>query len=184
MSDKEPGPSIDSLGLYRHFDGWLDRLVKAIFIAIPVIGCFFIMDVPFYLEWNILREQYYGIILAMVLPATFILVPMTKRSPRNKLPWYDVILAILGVVVGLYVAVFYWNINLEMGTVTPDRVIVGTIALALIIEASRRVTNWFLAAFGLFFILSFKYFIKEFFLVFLVNNLTTGIYTSFNRSFL
>ena len=154
MSDKETGPPVDSLGFYRHFDGWLDGLVKVIFIAMPVVGCFFIMDVPFYLEWSILREQYYGLILAMVLPCTFILVPMRKKSPRDRVPWYDVILAVLGAVVGLYVAIFYLKINLVLGTVTPDRVIIGTIALALILEASRRVTNWFLAAFGLFFILS------------------------------
>ena len=118
----------------------------------PVVGCFFIMDIPFYLELSILREQYYGLILAMVLPCTFIIVPMTKKSLRDRVPWYDIILAVLGAVVGLYIAIFYWNINLDLGTVTLDRVIIGTIALALILEASRRVTNWFLAAFGLFFL--------------------------------
>ena len=153
MSDKETGPPLEALSSYRDFDGWLGLLIKAIFIAMPVVGCFFIMDVPFYLELSILREQYYGLILAMVLPCTFMIVPMTKKSPRDSVPWYDVILAVLGTVVGLYIAIFYWNINLDLGTVTLDRVIIGTIALALILEASRRVTNWFLAAFGLFFIL-------------------------------
>jgi TRAP transporter 4TM/12TM fusion protein len=144
---------MEVLGGYRNSDGWLGRLVKILFIAMPLVGCFFIMDVPFYLELSILREQYYGLILAMVLPCTFIIVPMTKKSPRDKVPWYDIILAVLGAVVGLYIAIFYWNINLDLGTVTQDRVIIGTIALALILEASRRVTNWFLAAFGLFFLL-------------------------------
>ena len=153
MNDKETGLPAELLGGYRDLDGWPGRLVKVIFIAMPVIGCFFIMDVPFYLELSILREQYYGLILAMVLPCTFILVPMTKRSPGDRVPWYDVILAVLGAVVGLYITLFYWAINLDLGTVTLDRVIIGTIALALILDASRRVTNWFLAVFGLFFIL-------------------------------
>ncbi len=154
MSDQETAaPPAESSGYFRELGGWLGHLPRIIFIAMPLVGCFFIMDVPFYLEWSILREQYYGLILAMVLPCTFILVPMGKKSPRNRVPWYDVVLAILGAVVGLYVAIFYLKITLALGTITPDRVIMGTIAIFLILEASRRVTNLFLACFGLFFIL-------------------------------
>jgi TRAP transporter 4TM/12TM fusion protein len=67
-------------------------------------------------------------------------------------PWYDAILAVLSGVVGLYVFIFYLKITLVLGTITPDRVILGTIALALTLEATRRVTNLFLAVFGLIFI--------------------------------
>ena len=152
MSDRETGPLAESAGNFRDLHGWLDRLTKIIFIAMPLVGCFFIMDIPFYLEWSILREQYYGLILAMVLPCVFILVPMSKQSPRDRVPWYDAVLAVLGVVVGLYVFIFYLKITLVLGIITPDRVILGAIALALILEATRRVTNLFLAVFGLIFI--------------------------------
>ena len=153
MSDKETGPPAESSGAFRDLDGWLGHLTKAIFIAMPVVGCFFIMDVPFYLEWSILREQYYGLILAMILPCTFILVPMSRKSPRDRVPWYDGVLAILGAVVGLYIGIFYLKITLALGNITPDRVIFGTLGIFLILEASRRVTNLFLALFGLFFII-------------------------------
>ncbi|MFH1489766.1 MAG: TRAP transporter fused permease subunit [Pseudomonadota bacterium] len=152
MSDRKTGSFAMSSG-YRDPVGWTGRLTKGILIAMPLVGCFFIMDVPFYLEWEILREQYYGLILAMVLPCAFILVPMGRKSPRDRVPWYDAVLAVLGAVVGLYIAIFYYKINLVLGTITPDRVILGTIGITLILEATRRVTNWILAAFGLFFIL-------------------------------
>ena len=152
MSDKEISPPAEPSGYHRDLGGWSDRFTKAIFIAMPLVGCFFIMDVPFYLEWSILREQYYGLILAMVLPCIFILFPMSKKSPKERVPWYDAILAVLGVVIGLYIAIFYLKITLILGTITPDRVIIGTIALALILEATRRTTNLFLAVFGLIFI--------------------------------
>ena len=132
MSDKEISPPADSYGYHRDLGGWSDRFTKAIFIAMPLVGCFFIMDIPFYLEWSILREQYYGLILAMVLPCVFILFPMSKKSPRDRVPWYDILLAALGVVVGLYVFIFYLKITLVLGIITPDRVILGTIALARI----------------------------------------------------
>ena len=152
MSDQEAAPLTESAGNFRDVHGWLDWLTKIIFIAMPLVGCFFIMDIPFYLEWSILREQYYGLILAMVFPCVFILVPRSKKSPRDRVPWYDAILAVLSVVVGLYVFIFYLKITLVLGTITPDRVILGTIALALTLEATRRVTNLFLAVFGLIFI--------------------------------
>ena len=152
MSDQEAAPLTESARNFRDVHGWLDWLTKIIFIAMPLVGCFFIMDVPFYLEWSILREQYYGLILAMVLPCVFILIPMSKQSPRDRVPWYDAVLAVLGVVVGLYIFIFYLKITLVLGIITPDRVILGTIALALTLEATRRVTNLFLAVFGLIFI--------------------------------
>jgi TRAP transporter 4TM/12TM fusion protein len=137
---------------HRHLQGWVAKLVRLIFIAIPLLGAFFIMDVPFYLKWTILREQYYGILLGMILPCTFLLVPAYKKASKNRVPWYDVILAILGAVVGLYIALFYMEITLTLGNVTPDRVIIGTIGILLVVEASRRVTNWILALFGMFFL--------------------------------
>ncbi|MFH1124805.1 MAG: TRAP transporter fused permease subunit [Pseudomonadota bacterium] len=165
MSDKQAKSPAASSGLYRNLDGWSGRLTRMTFIAMPLVGCFFVMDIPFYFEWAILREQYYGLILAMILPCTFILVPMTKTAPRDRIPWYDLILALLGVVIGLYIAIFYQQIALSLGTITPDRVILGTIGLALIVEASRRVTNWILAGFGLLFILfpHFAWMLSDFF---------------------
>ena len=142
-----------SYGLYRNLDGPLNTAVRWTFVAIPLVGCFFVMDVPFYLNWGILREQYYGLMLAMLLPCTFILVPMKKNQPRNRVPWYDKILALLGIVVGLYLAFFYGRIMFDLGSVTPDRVIIGTIALALILEATRRTATLLLAIFGLVFII-------------------------------
>ena len=142
-----------SYGLQRTLDGRLNTAVRWTFVAIPLVGCFFVMDVPFYLNWAILREQYYGLMLAMLLPCTFILVPMKRSHPRNKVPWYDMVLALLGMVVGLYLAFFYGQIMFDLGNVTPDRVIVGSIALALILEATRRTATLLLAIFGLAFII-------------------------------
>ena len=138
---------------FRTLSGRLRILTKVLLIAIPIVGIFFVMDTPSYLGWSILMEQYYGLFLAMVLSCVFLLVPPTKRAARNRVPWYDVILSILGVGVGLYVAVLYPDILWAIGIITPDRVIMGTIAIVLILEGVRRLTGWFLPSLGLFFIL-------------------------------
>lgn len=138
---------------FRTLGGRLRILTKVLLIAIPIVGIFFVMDTPSYLGWSILREQYYGLFLAMVLACVFLLVPPTKRAARNRVPWYDVILSILGVGVGLYVAVLYPNILWAIGMITPDRVIMSTTAIVLILEGVRRLTGWFLPSLGLLFIL-------------------------------
>ncbi|MFH1083346.1 MAG: TRAP transporter fused permease subunit, partial [Pseudomonadota bacterium] len=157
MSDKTVDIQIaeEDLATFRKLDGWLNFSVKWTLVAIPLVACFFIMDIPFYLKWSIMMEQYYGLILAMVFPCVFILVPMTKKAPMDRVPWYDFILAILGIVVGLYVTLFYRQISIELGNVniSPDRVVVGTLAFGLILEGCRRATNWILSVFALLFIL-------------------------------
>ena len=151
MDDKS-SMSNANIGNYRHLSGWMAKLVRMLFIAMPLMGSFFIMDIPFYLQWTILREQYYGLLLAIILACTFLIVPISQKAPRDRVPWYDAVLAVLGTLVGLYIAVFYIRITLTLGSVTMDRVIVGTIGILLVVEASRRVTNLLLALLGLFFL--------------------------------
>ena len=146
-SVRSEGSRYRTLGRHTQF------LTKALLIAIPVLGIFFIMDTPSYLGWLFLREQYYGLFLGLVFCTVFLVVPPTKRAPRNRIPWYDVILSILGFGVGLYVAVLYPGILKRMGAVTPDRVLLGTVAILLVLESVRRLTGWVLPIIGLIFIL-------------------------------
>lgn len=146
-------PFEEETSKFRTLDGMSNRLVQWTLVAIPIVGCFFLMDGPFYLKWTLLKEQYYGIMIAMIFPCIFMLIPLTNKAPKNKVPWYDLILAVLSIIVGLYIAIFYGRIMLNVGEVTPDRVTVGTIAIVLTLEASRRTINMFLAILGLLFLL-------------------------------
>lgn len=138
---------------FRSLNKGLRLLTRLLLIALPVAAVFFIIDAPSYLGWDFLREQYYGIVLAIVLACIFLLVPPTKGSARNRLPWYDVALSILGFVVGLYVAILYPRILWSLGIITPDRVIISAIAIVLVLEGARRLTGWVLPSLGLLFIL-------------------------------
>jgi TRAP transporter 4TM/12TM fusion protein len=128
-------------------------LTKVLLTALPIVGVFFIMDTPTYLGWEVLREQYYGIVLAIVLSSVFLLAPANRKTTRDRVPWYDLILSLMGFGVGLYVAVLYPQILWRLGVVTPDRVIMSTVAIVLILEAARRLTGLVLPILGLLFIL-------------------------------
>jgi len=127
--------------------------IKTLLVGLPLVGTFFIVDVPFYLGWAILMEQYYGIFLAMALGSVFLLFPPTKGALRNRVPWYDVIFFLLSFGVGGYVVLFYPDILLKHDLITPGRIVMSTIAIILILEGVRRVAGWILLGLGLIFIL-------------------------------
>lgn len=148
MVNIQPG-----ISRYRNLSGGWRVLTKLLLSAIPVVGCFFMLDIPFYLGWAIMKEQYFGIFLALVLGCVFLVFPPTREAPRDRVPWYDAILSVLSFGVGLYVALLYPRILEKLGVITPDRVILSTIAILLIFEGLRRVTGWILVGLGLVFIL-------------------------------
>ena len=92
--------------------------------------------------------------LMFLLPLAFILYPAHKNAPKDRVPWYDWILAILAALPGLYVLVeFDWVIN-RVWSVTPLRFIekiLGALLIILIIEATRRTVGYALACLALFF---------------------------------
>lgn len=125
----------------RELSGWVDKLGKLLLIAIPVTGMFFLLNVPQYLGWLVFNEQYLGLFLGLSLCATFLLVPAVPQVSR-KVPWYDVIAAIAGLCVGLYVFFFYPSIVNSLGEIAAERVILGIITIFLLAEGSRRLIGW------------------------------------------
>jgi len=113
-------------------------------MAIPVVSLLFSFNVPSRMGAAMLQEQFLGIILILVLICTFMSMPASARSSRRNVPWYDVILSLLSVVVGGYLVVYYPRIVNEIGELTQDKVILGCLAIALTMEACRRMTGWVL----------------------------------------
>ncbi len=148
MSEKKA-----DLATTRTLPGISGKIIRYVLIAIPIIASIFILDIPSRLGIGILREQYYGLYFAMTIPCIFLLVPGWNFSPRNRIPWYDYLLALTAVGCGLYVAFFYEEILRTLGNQGPVRLAFSFAAIAVILEAIRRTGGILLAGVGLFFIL-------------------------------
>ena len=79
-----------------------------------------------------------GAITAQVLRAThlafvqllaFLLFPPTKNSPRNTLPWYDIVLGLIGMACWLYIVVNFDSLVRRSGNNTPLDVAVGIVGI-------------------------------------------------------
>jgi TRAP transporter 4TM/12TM fusion protein len=128
-------------------------ITRALLIAMAPVACFFVMDGPSRLGWEFLMQQYFAILLAIVLPSIFLMTPPFKGTAKDRLPWYDIGLAVLSCSISLYLAVFYGDILMTIGVITPGRVILGTVGILVIIEAVRRMGGLVLALLGVLFIL-------------------------------
>lgn len=88
---------------------------------------------------------------AMVL--IFLLFPVTKKAPKNKIPVYDIILSIIVAVVFLYPVIFYEQLIFRPALPTLLDLIVAGTAVILILEGTRRATGFPLMLIALLFVL-------------------------------
>lgn len=91
-----------------------------------------------------------GAITAQVLRAThlafvqllaFLLFPPTKNSPRNTLPWYDIVLGLIGATCWLYIVVNFDSLVRRSGNNTPLDVAVGIVGILVLFESCRRIVG-------------------------------------------
>lgn len=105
------------------------------FAMIAIVGIAIIVDIPAYFRIAVYTEQYLGIYLAMVLFGIFISIPRRKGESFNAV---DLILALLSIAAGLFITVYYPEISQTIGRADNIRMIFGSIAVLLILEALRR----------------------------------------------
>ncbi|MBI3453881.1 MAG: TRAP transporter fused permease subunit, partial [Rhodospirillales bacterium] len=82
----------------------------------------------------IVRSVHVGFLLLMV----FALFRVRRGDDRDKVPWYDWALGAAGFALGFYHWIFYTDLVVRSDPNLPD-MIVGTIVIVLVFEASRRV---------------------------------------------
>lgn len=126
----------------RNLRGPLAWLADSILVAIPALGIFFLLDLPQRLGWLVFPEQYLGLFLGLALCATFLTVPQRSGGSLDRVPWYDIIAAVIGLIIGLYIFTQYPKLVYSLGEIHLDRVILGCLTMLLLAEACRRLVGW------------------------------------------
>lgn len=81
------------------------------------------------------RSIHLGFALALI----FLLFPARKKNlSKNKVTWFDILLALLAVVVGAYWPVMIDELVNRVGRLTPVDFSIGLAAIVLVLEATRR----------------------------------------------
>jgi TRAP transporter 4TM/12TM fusion protein len=120
---------------YRRLTGVASRVISIIAI------CFSLFQ---------LYTAIFGVLDAMIQRAihlsfgmvlVFLLYPSRGSWSRTKLHLVDVVLAVVGGCLPLYIVLNYQELVLRAGTVTQMDLIVGTIGILFVLEAARRVVG-------------------------------------------
>src|SRR6187431_1311400 len=56
----------------------------------------------FFIGYTQLNTEYFYLLIALMLPFTFLIFPGTESAPLDRVPWYDVILFIATAVAAFY----------------------------------------------------------------------------------
>ena len=119
----------------------LGKTWQPIFAALTLVGVLFSIHEIFRLGWVSYHEHvyYYGMI-AIFLSASFLVFPASKGAPRDRIPWYDVLLFVLTLAGSTYLMANAFRISLEgWATAGPwSSSVVSVVMWALVLEALRR----------------------------------------------
>jgi len=135
--DEQILAGLDRESSYRRLRGGWAVLVLAASVILAVFHVVTAATVP--LAPQLQRSIHLGIGLGLV----FLLYPLRREGMhRTAPPWYDVLLAFLGLAAGLYHVIFYQDLLARTGINTPTDLVVAGMAVLLVLEATRRVAGW------------------------------------------
>jgi TRAP transporter 4TM/12TM fusion protein len=118
------------------------RLRSAIFIVAVIAAVFatvyFVFNLNFF---GVLQApSCYFLCIACIFPFIFIFYPAKSKNVTDKLPWYDILFALLTFAICFYFFLHGWDIAFSGWTKPPfESFVMATILCLLIMEGSRRV---------------------------------------------
>ncbi len=150
---------------FRSLSGASKVILRVLIFSLTILGSLWAMEIHHSLSWAFFKEQYLGLFLALALGSIFIGTKARAKEPGDRVPWYDWLLAAAGFLAGGYVTIMYPTIAYRLGILSPDRWILGGLAILLVLEATRRLVGWSLVLLALVFILyaKFAYFLPGLF---------------------
>ncbi len=132
-------------GRFRKLTGAPAAILRALLITLTVLGSLWALEVHHHFEVTFFKQQYLALFLALALGSVFLAVKVYPQQAGDHVPWYDWLLALGGLAIGLYVTILYPTIAYRLGILSPDRWIFGGLAIILLLEATRRVAGGTLA---------------------------------------
>jgi TRAP transporter 4TM/12TM fusion protein len=102
-----------------------------------------------FLEWfgfAFVQEQYYAFVMAPALAVVFLSIRL-NRAEDTHVPWYDVLLAVISLIVLFYISVNFLHLR-EFGLAesTPLAIALGAVVMVLILDGLRRSAGYVMLA--------------------------------------
>ncbi|UYG02818.1 TRAP transporter permease [Halomonas sp. LR3S48] len=115
------------------------RLLVGIAAAWSLFQLWIASPLPFLLRFGVFNAtEARSIHLAFATFLAFMAYPAFKRSPRDRIPIQDWVLALVGAFCAAYIFLFYAELSNRPGSPILRDVIVGVVGILVLLEATRR----------------------------------------------
>ena len=125
-------------GAASHFGGWVEIFLTAVAVVMTLVHLYAAYSI---VPAQILRAIHVGFVLFLC----FLRFPVAKRL-RNRIQWFDVVLALLAVAVIAWVLVDFDEFIERAVTPNAWDLFFGVSLILLVLEATRRTSGWILTA--------------------------------------
>jgi TRAP transporter 4TM/12TM fusion protein len=116
------------------------RLLLLVAIAWSLFQLWIASPLPFTFRFGIFNDtESRAIHLAFSVFLSFMAYPAMKRSPSDRVPITDWVMALVGAFCAAYLFLFYRELAMRPGSPTPMDVVVFIVGIVLLLEATRRV---------------------------------------------
>lgn len=123
--DKEAGNLRNLSGIFA----------KAVFVLAVGMSLFHLYTAGFGI---LLAMKQRAVHLTLALTLAFALYPARKEGPKDRIPFYDLLLIALSSIVGGYILFNYQTLVLRAGQLTQIDTLLGGLAILIVMEATRR----------------------------------------------
>ena len=123
----------------RKVGGAVGQVIFWVAVAWSLFQLWYASPLPFVLGFGILNDtEARSLHLGIALFLGFLCYPAFKRSSRTSVAWYDWILAVVGAFAAAYFLLFYAELATRPGQPNLRDIVVATLGLILLLEATRR----------------------------------------------
>ena len=151
MTTSEKKEIKPAAGRYRTLTGPL----RWIFILFSFIGILVAIYQLFHFSFLgvMVGDAYYYLLIALFLPLLFLISPIKKDLIHQKVPWYDLLFAVLSFIGPLYLFLNAYKIIQDGWEIVPpiQTYVLGLILMVMVLEAARRAGGLSFALICLFF---------------------------------
>ena len=115
------------------------KLLVSIAAAWSLFQLWIASPLPFMFRFGVFNAtEARSIHLAFALFLAFMAYPALKRSPRDRIPIQDWVLAAVAAFCGAYIFLFYDQLSERPGAPITQDVIIGVVGILMLLEATRR----------------------------------------------
>jgi TRAP transporter 4TM/12TM fusion protein len=99
----------------------------------------------FFIGYTQLNTEYFYLLIALLLPFTFLIFPGAESAPLDRVPWYDIALAVITFAASLVLMSYIRKAaeaGWEFGGAPTGAFVAGLVMWAVLMEALRRTGGW------------------------------------------